>query len=87
VLCASIVNFIYGTPWGSGFHGILGSPFLMPSRLSPGLQLADLFAYVINQHHAGRRELEEFYREVEGMQFVSSIAKDEFELRGMNLLE
>jgi len=83
----AVMNFIYRTPFGSGFHGILGAPLLMPSALSPGLQLADVFAYVINQHHAGRKDLADLFREVEEMQFVSSISKDEYELRGMNLIE
>jgi len=83
----AVMNFIYGTPFGSGFHGILGAPLLMSSALSPGLQVADVFAYVINGHHAGRRDLHEFFREIEEMQFVSAISKDEFELRGMNLIE
>lgn len=83
----AVMNFIYGTPFGGGFHGILGAPLLMASALSPGLQLADVFAYVINQHHAGRRDLHEFFREVEEMQFILAISKDEFELRGMNLIE
>lgn len=87
VLASSVMNFVYKTSFGGGFHGILGSPFFMPSALSPGLQLADLFAYIINQHHGGRREMKDFFAEVEAMQFVSSIAMDEYELKGMNLIE
>jgi hypothetical protein len=86
-LCSGVMNFFYRTPFGGGFHGLLASPFLMPGALSPGLQVADVFAYVINQHHAGRRELNDLYAEIEDMQFVSSIERDDYQLRGMNLLE
>lgn len=86
-LCSGVMNFFYRTPFGGGFHGLLGAPFLMPGALSPGLQTADVFAYVVNQHHAGRRDLDDLYAEIEEMQYVSSIERDEFQLRGMNLLE
>ncbi len=85
--CSSVMNFFYRTPFGGGFHGLLGSPLLMPGALSPGLQIADLFAYLINRHHGGRKDLADIYAELEGMQFISMIEKDEYQLRGMNLLE
>ncbi len=87
LLCSGVMNFFYRTPFGGGFHGILGSPLLMPTPLSPGLQVADIFAYVVNQHYAGRRDLNDLFAEIEEMQYVSSIERDEFQLRGMNLLE
>lgn len=87
ILCASVMNFIFKTHFGGGFHGILGSPVFEPASHSPGVQVADLFAYIINQYHGGRREMKEFFHEVKSMQFVSSIQQDEFELKGMNLIE
>lgn len=87
VRCSGFMHFIHKSLFGGGFRGILGTPLFMPKEFSPGLQVADVFAYIINQHHGGRRELTDYFREVESMQFVSSIEKDEYELRGMNLLE
>jgi hypothetical protein len=83
----AFLNFIYGTRFGGGFHGILGAPLLMPAALSPGLQVADIFAYAANRYHAGFRDIVEFYQQIAGMQFISAISKDEFELKGMNLIE
>ncbi|HEX7342717.1 MAG TPA: DUF3800 domain-containing protein [bacterium] len=83
----AFLNFIYGTRFGGGFHGILGAPLLMPSALSAGLQLADIFAYAANRYHAGFRDIVEFYQEIADMQFISAISKDEYELKGMNLIE
>jgi hypothetical protein len=87
LLYSGVMNFFFRTPFGGGFHGILGSPFLMPAALSPGLQVADIFAYTVNQHHAGRRDLGDVYAEIEDMQYISSMERDEYQLRGMNLLE
>jgi len=86
-LASSVMNFMYKTSLGTGFHGMLGTPFFAPASHSPGVQLADLFAYIINQHHGGRKEMKDFFAEVESMQFVSSIEQEEYELRGMNLIE
>lgn len=82
----SIMQFMYRTPLGEGFRGILGAPLFAPHAHAPGLQIADLFAYIINQHHSGRLRLREFYAEVESMQYVSAFEKDEYELRGINTI-
>lgn len=87
VLCAGVMNFIYKTSFGGGFEGILGHPLFAPRELAEGLQVADLFAYIINQHQGGRPEMRDYFAEVESMQFVSSIERDEFQLRGINLIE
>ena len=84
--CSGMMNLIYKTPYGRGFHGVLGTPLFAPAPYSPGLQTADPFAYIINQHHAGRIALKDFFDEVESMQFISAFQQDEFELKGMNLL-
>jgi len=81
------MNFTYKSALGGGFHGVIGSPLFAPPSFSSGLQLVDLFAYVINQHHSGRIQMKEYFSEVESMQFVSSIKQDEFDIKGMNLIE
>ncbi|MBU0518678.1 DUF3800 domain-containing protein [bacterium] len=86
-LSSSIMNFIYHTTYGGGFDGILGNPFFATLPQTSGLQLADLFAYIINQYHGGRPEMRSFYSELESMQFSSAIEKDDFSIRGINLLE
>lgn len=83
---SSIMELMYRSPLGRGFRGILGAPLFAPHAHAPGLQIADLFAYIINQHHAGRLRLREFYAEVESMQYVSAFEKDEYELRGINTI-
>jgi len=86
-LCSGVMNFIYQTSFGGGFEGLLGQPLFAPREWTAGLQIADLFAYIINQHFGGRPEMRDYFAEVESMQFVSSIERDEFQLRGINLIE
>ena len=87
VLSSSVMNFIYKTTFGGGFHGLMGSPLFAPASHSAGLQLADLLAYIVNQHHGGRSDMKEFFEEVASMEFVSIIKQDEFIIRGINLIE
>ncbi len=84
---AGMLNFFFNTPYGSGFQGILATPCFAPASHSPGLQTADLFAYIINQFHAGRRDLKEFFAEVETLQWISSFERDELEMRSMLVIE
>ncbi len=86
-LCAGVMNFIYQTSYGGGFEGILGQPLFAPPELTAGLQIADLVAYIVNQHFGGRPEMRDYFAEVQSMQFVSSVERDDFQLRGINLIE
>jgi len=80
----AIIRLIYFTPLGRGLDGILGSPMTVHPVLSPGLQLADVTAYIVSQFHNGRTQLRDFYHELESLQYISQFDKDEFDLRGMN---
>lgn len=84
---AGLMNFFFKTPFGAGFQGVLASPCFAPVSHSPGLQTADLFAYIINQYREGRRDMKEFFAEVESLQWISSFERDEFELRSMMVIE
>ncbi len=86
-ISAGCLELFYKSPYGSGFQGVLGAAMFVPAALSPGMQIADLAAYLINQHESGRRDLRDLYAELEGMQFVSSLAQDEFEIKGFNVIE
>ncbi len=81
-----IMQLVYKSPYAQGFQGISGAPMFMPSSHSPGLQAADVFAYIINQHQGGRYEMKDFYSEVESLQYVSSYEVDDYQLRGINVI-
>jgi hypothetical protein len=84
---AAMMNLFFKTPYGGGFQGILGSPCFAPTSHSPGLQTADLFAYIVNQYHEGRRDLQEFFAEVETLQWISAFERDELEIRSMMVIK
>jgi hypothetical protein len=86
-ISSAVMNLFFQTPFGAGFRGITGAPLFAPATHAPGLQTADLFGYIINQHHAGRTRHNEFFAEVETLQYISSVQRDEFELKGMNLID
>lgn len=86
-ISSAVMNLFFQTPYGAGFQGLSGTPLFAPAAYSPGLQTANLFAYIINQHYSGRIQLKEFFEEVETLQYVSAIQRDEFELKGMNLID
>jgi hypothetical protein len=86
-ISSALMNLFFQTPYGSGFRGLAGTPLFAPVVYSPGLQTADLFGYIINQHHAGRHQYNEMFAEVETLQYLSSVQRDDFELKGMNLID
>jgi hypothetical protein len=73
--CA-IQNFIsrVGPEWGSNF---LQVPHFTPSAVSPGIQAADLVAYLAAQRHdpAFRPELQPYWEMVEELAFVNPANK------------
>ncbi len=84
---ASLMHLFYQTPFGGGFRGVLGAPFFLPACYSPGLQVADLCAYIINQHHGDRAQIREFFEEVETLEYLSQIRQDDYEFKGINIIE
>jgi hypothetical protein len=86
-ISAAVTNLLFNTHYGSGFRGLAGAPMFAPVVHSPGLQTADLCGYIINQHHAERKHYHDLFTEVESMQYISSVQRDEFELKGMNLID
>ena len=58
----SINNFMQRHHWGRGYQNIIPTPFFCDSKVSPGIQLADVLAYCVNERYVGRREyIEEWF--------------------------
>lgn len=64
-------NFLYRSTWGKEFIHILPTPFFVNSKITPEIQIADIFAYCINQRFQNRREIEPYYKMIQGLQFIS----------------
>jgi hypothetical protein len=75
--------WMHRSSWGSSLTCVLETAFFVRSQITPGIQIADLFAYVMNQYMEGRRDLQEFYEEIADMQFMSKDATAENPLKGI----
>ncbi len=59
-----IYNYFYLHRWGQGSNNLLFHPFFADSKISAGLELADILSYCVNERYIGRRgHIETFFQE------------------------
>lgn len=82
-------NFLYGHEAGKSMQKIVETPFFVTSMLTPGIQIADLFAYALAQQNLGRKEakLREIYDRIREMEWRSNRVDAEFPLRGFRFID
>ena len=82
-------NFIYGHEVGKNMQKIVECPFFVTSSLTPGIQIADLFAYGLAQQNLGRREvkLREINERIRELEWRSSRVDIEYPLRGYRFID
>jgi len=82
-------NFLYGNEAGRSMQRIVETPFFVDSSLTPGIQIADLFAYALAQQNLGRREakLREIGERIREMEWRSNRVDVEYPLRGFKFVE
>jgi hypothetical protein len=82
-------NFLYGHETGKSMQKIVECPFFVSSTLTPGIQIADLFAYALAQQKLGRRELKlkEIYERIREFEWRSSSVDVEYPLRGFRFID
>ena len=54
-IAISFNNFMYRHHYGQSYRNIVPTPFFCDSEVSPGIQMADVIAYCVNQRYGGRR--------------------------------
>jgi hypothetical protein len=54
-IAISFSNFMHKHRWGQGYRQILTTPFFCDSEVTPGIQMADVLAYCVNERMKGRR--------------------------------
>jgi len=65
-------RYMYKTRTGMNYSkNISILPYFANSKVSEGSQIADLFAYIINEWHQGRLELEEYYQKIKSCEYKS----------------
>ena len=82
-------NFLYGHKAGKSMQKIVETPFFVTSTLTPGIQIADLFAYALAQQNLGRKEakLKEIYDRIRELEWRSSKVDVEYPLKGFRFVE
>ncbi len=80
-------NFMHRSNFGRAITNVVETAFFVSSRITPGIQIADVFAYVLNQYFDGRRDLREFYDEIAALQFISDDPTAESAWRGIKYMK
>jgi len=63
-IAISFSNFMHKHRWGQGYRQILTTPFFCDSEVTPGIQMADVLAYCVNERMKGRRGyIDEYYQQ------------------------
>lgn len=63
-IARQIYNYFYLHRWGQGSNHLLFHPFFADSKISAGLELADILSYCVNERYIGRRgHIEDFFQE------------------------
>jgi len=77
-------NFMFRHWWGQSYHNIIPTPFFCDSLVSPGIQMADVLAYCVNQRYGGRRGyLEELFQQFRELTYNHEVPDENFTLWGV----
>jgi hypothetical protein len=80
----SFNNFMFRHRWGQTYRNIIPTPFFCDSLVSPGIQMADVLAYCVNQRYGGRRGyLEDFFQEFRELTYNHANPDENFTLWGV----
>jgi hypothetical protein len=84
-----ITNFLFKSHQGRSFTSLVPTPFFVDSRTTPGIQIADLFAYCINQKFLGRHECYYLYDRIERLSTDTEIEVEgeTYTLKGIKVLK
>lgn len=82
-IAISFSNFMHKHRWGQGYRNILTTPFFCDSEVTPGIQMADVLAYCVNERHKGRRGyLEECYHTFKEMTYDHTNEDEDLVIKG-----
>ena len=77
-------NYLYGNPRGRSVSQVADTPLFSSSKVTKGLQIADLFAYAISQQNLGRAEVKPYCDRVREMEWKSLDRDDSGPWRGFH---
>lgn len=83
----SFNNFMQKHRWGKEYLNVIPTPFFCDSEVSPGIQVADVLAYCVNERYGGRRGyLEECFKQFREITFNYQNPDEEFTLWGFQMI-
>lgn len=88
-LARRFTSFLYKSKKGQEYLHILDTPFFVDSRMTPGIQIADLFAYIINRRFQKKNNYEIFnsyYKQIKKLQFECEL-EEGIILRGIKFIK
>lgn len=77
-------NYLYGTPRGRSVSQVADTPLFSSSKVTKGLQIADLFAYAISQQNLGRADVKPYCDRIREMEWKSLERDDSGPWRGFH---
>lgn len=87
-IAISFNNFMYRHRWGQTSKNILPTPFFCDSEVSPGIQIADVLAYCVNQRYGGRRGyLEDIFKQFRELSYNHEDPDENFTLWGIQMVK
>jgi hypothetical protein len=87
-IAISFNNFMYRHHWGQASKNILPTPFFCDSVVSPGIQIADVLAYCVNQRYGGRRGyLEDIFQKFRELAYNHADPDEGFTLWGICMVK
>ncbi len=86
-VAVSFNNFMQRHHWGRAYQNVIPTPFFCDSEVSPGIQLADVLAYCVNERYVGRRGyLEEYFKQFRELAFNYQNPDENSSLWGFQLI-
>jgi len=86
-IAISFNYFMHRHHWGKAYQHVLPTPFFCDSEVSPGIKLADVLAYCVNERYLGRRGyLEEYFQRFRELAFNYQNPDSNLSLWGIQLI-
>jgi hypothetical protein len=83
----SFNNFMQKHHWGKACVHVIPTPFFCDSLVSPGVQVADVVAYCVNERYVGRRGyLEDYFKRFRELAFTYENPDEGFNMWGFAMI-
>ncbi len=82
-IAVSFTNFMLKHRWGQAYRHIIPTCFFCDSEVTPGIQMADVLAYCVNERYKGKRGyIEDYFQQFRNFTFNHQNPDEDFTLWG-----